>query len=837
MNASLLARRHAQYLSLCAVLLVQPLLTLPAGSTVACGILLLLSLALATWGAGTEPRAPSRLPALLGAGAAAGLLLLLPLPWRPGLALLVLAGLADLAPAAWTRRLAVAGRGCGSLFLLGSLLAGPARHALAMLETWPPTGWAAWLAGRIMGQDVSLSAGSLVLGTPLENQPFPLAPEWTGLLTQAVLAGLALAWAWRGAPRAGTPGSLREGARGALRLGIVLALGQLWFGLVFLGLCRLGSTLDFYEIPWQPLVWIVAGLPVLWLSSLLRDPEPVPSPEPPAAFRPASLALAALALALVLAGLLGEDEGRLKAGRLLVDDGHSDWEWVETPMTPDVFGSKTTYNFHGLGRLLSQYYDLHVTHDDLTPQALAQVDVLVLKTPTRPYAPEEIAAVHAFVRAGGGLYLISDHTNVFGMSTWLNQVVEPLGFRYNSDAVFALRSRSDQVWRAADALPHPAAAGLESYRFLTGCSIRPGWRAQVVIAGAEAGASPVCYHESNFFNAHPPRAEYRFGSLVQVASLKVGRGRVLGFSDSTTYSNFAVFWPGRLEQILAALDWLNRRNSALPWPPLSLGAGLLLLAWAARRRTLERPAWLAAALLAALVALPALQLRLAAAHPATPLRHALPAASVDAELSQATFPLLDKLDSADPLNLETFVIWLHRTGRLPVLNRGPLPPGADLHIIINPKGAPGAARQAELRAFMEKGGTLLVALRPSQYSTGLNPWLGALGLRFGNRLIQQQAATLEGQADSVWVDEALSVEGGQPIAWDRTGVPLAAGIAVGQGRLVVSGLADCFNTLHLGNYDTVPSGLSLESLRVVYRHLGLALSSGDLREESVPHAP
>ena len=36
--------------------------------------------------------------------------------------------------------------------------------------------------------------------------------------------------------------------------------------------------------------------------------------------------------------------------------------------------------------------------------------------------------VHEFVRGGGGLLLIGDHTNVFGSTSHLNEICEPLRF-------------------------------------------------------------------------------------------------------------------------------------------------------------------------------------------------------------------------------------------------------------------------------------------------------------------------------------------------------------------------------------------------------------------------
>lgn len=806
-------RRWGDYLAAASVLLAQPVLTLPAGSRTPLAVLLAAALVLQALRKEKdgEGRVPAPVAALL-ALSCAGLGLLLPAAWWPGLALAGLGAVLAPLPLPVTRRASRAGLRVGAVFLAASLAAGPVRLAMSTLEGWAPAGWSAWLLGRLAGLELSLRDGWLVLRTPLEHQPFPVLPEWTGFPVWVLSTVLALAW-WGGRPR-------RLPALAAALAGIQLGLGA-----AFLVTCQWGVLKGFFELPWQPLLWIAAGLPGLALAmALLPSPDATAARadrRPPAAWE---LPAAVAGLALLLLAALGEPRGERKAGRLLIDDGHSDWEWVDEPMTPDVFGSKSTYNYHGLGILLERHYRVSTTRAPLTREALGRVDVLILKTPTRPYAPEEIDAVHEFVAAGGGLYLISDHTNIFGMSTWLDPVSRPLGFTFNHDAVFDLWTRSDQLWRPEGPLPHPAAAGLESYRFLTSCSIRLGWRARPVLASSQVGASWVCYHASNFFDPHPPRAEFRFGTLVQLAAAKKGLGRVLGFSDSTTYSNFAMFWPGRLEQLLASLEWLNHRNPRLPWTwPVGL-AGLLAigaLAWRSRLRPLH---WLAALLAAACLALPLL--RLANRVPPPP-RIAEPAtASLDAGLSQATFPLLDKLDPQDPLNLETFHIWLHRSGLLPELVADSLPAASRLHVVVNPARVPDAAAQARFRRFLEGGGRLVVALRPSFYTPGLNAWLEPLGAAFGTRLVQHQAVALGGAGDSVWVDEALGVQGGEAFVRDRLGHALATEVVVGKGRLVVSGLGEWFSTARLGSYDSVPEGLARETVLGMYRHVGIEMPAG-----------
>ena len=55
---------------------------------------------------------------------------------------------------------------------------------------------------------------------------------------------------------------------------------------------------------------------------------------------------------------------------------------------------------------LRGFYDVRVKRaGDLDRACLDAFDVVVLKTPTRPYTPIEVDALHAWVEDGGGLYL------------------------------------------------------------------------------------------------------------------------------------------------------------------------------------------------------------------------------------------------------------------------------------------------------------------------------------------------------------------------------------------------------------------------------------------------
>ena len=79
----------------------------------------------------------------------------------------------------------------------------------------------------------------------------------------------------------------------------------------------------------------------------------------------------------------------------------------------------------------------------------------------------------------------------------------------------------------------------------------------MVIRSRGLWSLPPAYHESNYH----PQAEYRprmqYGAYCQLWATTHGRGRVLAFADSTIFSNFCLFQPGKAELLVSMLRWLN----------------------------------------------------------------------------------------------------------------------------------------------------------------------------------------------------------------------------------------------------------------------------------------
>jgi len=180
-------------------------------------------------------------------------------------------------------------------------------------------------------------------------------------------------------------------------------------------------------------------------------------------------------------------------------------------------------------------------------QVLRNCDVLVCKIPTERYQPAEVAAIRRFVERGGGLMLVGEHTDVWGSGTDLNDIAREFGFEYRMDCLFGLDSTFEEHLDPP-VIRHPVIAHMGPLDFAVSCSIAPGASLGTpVIWNTGLRNAPADYHASNFYPQVLDFAQARYGAFVKLWATSLGRGRVLGFTDSTIWSNFCFFDPGKSE--------------------------------------------------------------------------------------------------------------------------------------------------------------------------------------------------------------------------------------------------------------------------------------------------
>jgi hypothetical protein len=274
-----------------------------------------------------------------------------------------------------------------------------------------------------------------------------------------------------------------------------------------------------------------------------------------------SLIIATAVLSISIVFFFGfVDPGEQKSGRILIDEKHSNWEWSTDQFDTVKYGERTTYNYFSLAEYLKHYYKVDQKFEELTDVLLINYDILFIKTPTEPYNINEINAIRSFVKNGGSLFLIGDHTNVFGTSTNLNPIANLFGVRFNYDGQYDLEGELS-VFKQPMVIPHPVVQNMPTFMFATGCTLEVPFLAENVIVGYGNKSVNLDYSRRNFFPINIDRENMEFGLFVQAAGVTFGKGRAFFFTDSTVWSNFYMFIPGKPELLLGIIEWLNRKNS------------------------------------------------------------------------------------------------------------------------------------------------------------------------------------------------------------------------------------------------------------------------------------
>ena len=248
---------------------------------------------------------------------------------------------------------------------------------------------------------------------------------------------------------------------------------------------------------------------------------------------------------------------------VLIDDSHSSWEVSDLPfdLSPAAFSKRAGYSYSVFAAFVGKAYTVRLNrHEPLTKDQLADVSVLILKTPTIPFSPQETQDIREFVKRGGGLFVHGDHTNLYGMSSILNDLLEPTGMAFNFDDQAALDGRPSRVSLSPGIGHHPCIAGLGELQFLTSCTLAlRNVLAEPVVVGEAIFSENLHHGRPGFFGNMAFDGRDRFGRFVQAAVVPYGQGRVAAFCDSTLFSNFTLFASSQADYALRTIDYLHRR--------------------------------------------------------------------------------------------------------------------------------------------------------------------------------------------------------------------------------------------------------------------------------------
>lgn len=569
---------------------------------------------------------------------------------------------------------------------------------------------------------------------------------------------------------------------------IFLIAGILFLLIRFIGLLALYQVTTDLSIFYDPFSLTLSFLPfALLLMKLLPLKNTTEQPLKMPSFNFSKKHLFALIMMFlfvfsVVTVVLYQDPGEMKNGRVLIDEYHSQWEDSTRPLDTDWYGLLSTYNYYSWARWLGYHYSVTTNTDTtLTAQLLDDYDILILKCPTQSYSTQEIQSITSFVERGGGVYLIGDHTNVFGMNTFLNQVSEEFGLRFKTDATYELGTGNLTIYTPDSLFSHPVIRHVSRFDFMTSCTLEPtsflsSMRIEHIIIGNKIISEPGTYSTENFFRESIASADSEFGYLLQSAAIKYGRGRVVAFTDSTVFSSFCMFTDGYPSFTLGVMDYLNRTNSSeylsivlLFVIVLSLVSFLILL----RKQKKIKVLWmlLFAGSLAFSVAAPLCFSLVDHAYPLPSAQQDYPSISFDQHHSSYDISLKPTASlGSSSSNYGTFFVWTQRVGYVPSVGSSlkEATTNSDVIVFINPGRSFIESELQSVTHYLESGGKVLLMDSIMNLQSTANELLGNFGMWIGTDSDHQQVffnRTLNESGSEIGAIIApyLTVAGGTPI--------------------------------------------------------------------------
>jgi hypothetical protein len=322
------------------------------------------------------------------------------------------------------------------------------------------------------------------------------------------------------------------------------------------------------------------------------------------------------------------------------------------------------------------------------------------------------------------------------------------------------------------------------------------------------------YHASNFYPQVEDKAQMRYGAFVQLWTTHRGAGRVAAFTDSTIFSNFATFEPGKAELMLGMLEWLNHRSSPYPLRLFLIVLGLPLLAVGLVLCRKRNVAWLV--VICSVVF--GWSIAAAAARAIHQRSMSLPKA-----VTPMVQVMIDRTVCKGPLSKSGFISgkrdgfgiferWILRLGYFTSRRSGTDALTGDLVVFLDPNQTVTNDYREALVDYVELGGKALILDSPANTGSTTNSLLYPFGLTVNPNMQLRGQLKAPENWPVIQIDSTCEIKGGEPVAM-VTNVPVIAKARYGKGAVTVVGFSSRFADAYMGvTGDVVPD----DELRKVF---------------------
>jgi hypothetical protein len=263
---------------------------------------------------------------------------------------------------------------------------------------------------------------------------------------------------------------------------------------------------------------------------------------------------------------------------ILVDRLHSYKQNVEMRMVRGQYTYQGMFGFYRLFEHLNAhgYASESIVHQDdlpqqLTPGILDDYDILFINlvSDNMPdFDEDEVVAIREFVDGGGGLLVISDHSNVYHHAERINPILKPMGIEVTYHT--ALDKPPDNAilgwaWIKINNFltGHPLTEGIEQASFLTGGIMSVSGDAESIAWTSEHGYGDFWDEDSDQISL---TGNFRYdegepkGHLPVIAAAEYGEGRVVVVGDQNIFGDLWLHAVNNFELALNTFEWLAKKE-------------------------------------------------------------------------------------------------------------------------------------------------------------------------------------------------------------------------------------------------------------------------------------
>ncbi|MCB9759300.1 MAG: hypothetical protein H6739_05630 [Alphaproteobacteria bacterium] len=262
-------------------------------------------------------------------------------------------------------------------------------------------------------------------------------------------------------------------------------------------------------------------------------------------------------------------------GPLLVDRYHA----TKQPEDSDLGLEDYSYpRMHGMARAFTPLTEAGVAVEPVTAPWTARrlggasaVFINLVSGNNPGFRWSEVVALDAFVRAGGGLFLVTDHSNCYFHAEMLRPLAERLGFELRPETAAdqgpgRTLSPSTVAWlRMLPVVDHPVTRGVRAFGFMTGGAPRPAGPFVALATTSEQGWAdrwdPWRKPKSAGFTGDLEQQDDEPSEAVPtVIAGQVGQGRVVVFGDQNALGATLIGFEETHRLFANAMGWLIGRD-------------------------------------------------------------------------------------------------------------------------------------------------------------------------------------------------------------------------------------------------------------------------------------